>query len=165
MCISRQGLLHPIPPQPAGRAPKASKGLSVGPWTRSHRPASRPLLLPPPCGSCLHCGGAKGAQGPPQFSSVQFSHSVMSDSATPWTTARQASLSITSSRSLPKPMSIDSVMPSNHLILCRPFSSCPQFSLHQGLFQWVSSSHQVAKVLELQLQHQSFQWIVRVDFL
>ena len=36
---------------------------------------------------------------------------------------------------------------------------------HQGLFQWVSSSYQVAKVLELQLQHQSFQWIFRVDSL
>ena len=36
---------------------------------------------------------------------------------------------------------------------------------HQGLFQWVNSSHQVAKVLELQLQHWSFQWIFRVDFL
>ena len=39
------------------------------------------------------------------------------------------------------------------------------FSQHQGLFQWVSSSHQVTKVLELQLQHQSFQWIFRTDFL
>ena len=38
-------------------------------------------------------------------------------------------------------------------------------SQHQGLFQWVSSLHQVAKVLELQLQHQSFQWIFRADFL
>ena len=38
-------------------------------------------------------------------------------------------------------------------------------SLHQGLFQWVSSLHQVAKVLEFQLQYQSFQWILRVDFL
>ena len=43
----------------------------------------------------------------------------MSDSATPWTAAQQASLSITSSRSLLKLMSIESVMPSNHLILCR----------------------------------------------
>ena len=45
--------------------------------------------------------------------------------------------------------------------------SSPAFYLfqHQGLFQWVSSSHQMAKVLELQLQHQSFQWIFRVDFL
>ena len=39
------------------------------------------------------------------------------------------------------------------------------FSNHQGLFQWVSFSHQVAKVLELQFQHQSFQWIFRTDFL
>ena len=50
-----------------------------------------------------------------------------------------------------------------------PLSSLfpPAFNLsqHQGLFQWVSSSHQVAKVLELQLQHQSFQWIFRTDFL
>ena len=43
----------------------------------------------------------------------------------------------------------------------------PAFNLfqHQGLFQWVSSLHQVAKVLELQLQHQSFQWMFRTDFL
>ena len=54
------------------------------------------------------------------FSSVQFSHSVESDSATPWTAARQASLSITNSRRLLKLMSIESVMPSNHLILCGP---------------------------------------------
>ena len=46
-----------------------------------------------------------------------------------------------------------------------PFSSCLNLSQHQGLFQWVSSSHQVAKVLEFQLQHQSFQWIFRTDFL
>ena len=44
-----------------------------------------------------------------------------------------------------------SVMPFSHLILCRPLL------LHQGLFQWVHSSHEVAKVLEFQLQHQSFQ--------
>ena len=45
--------------------------------------------------------------------------------------------------------------------------SSPTFNLsqHQGLFKWVSSSHQVAKVLEFQLQHQSFQWIFRTDFL
>ena len=51
--------------------------------------------------------------------SVQFSCSVVSDSVTPWTAAHQASLSNTSSQSLLKLMSIESVMPSNHLILCR----------------------------------------------
>ena len=54
------------------------------------------------------------------LSKIQFSCSVLSDSATPWVTAPQASLSITNSRSLLKPMSIESVMPSSPLILCRP---------------------------------------------
>ena len=53
-------------------------------------------------------------------SSVQFSCSVMSDSVTPWTAAHHTSLSITNSRSLLKLMSIELVMPSNHLILCCP---------------------------------------------
>ena len=43
-----------------------------------------------------------------------------------------------------------------------PFS-CPQIAKHQGLFQWVSSSHQVAKLLAFQLQHQYFQWIFRTE--
>jgi len=55
----------------------------------------------------------------PPFSSFQ-SPRVVSDSATPWTAARQASLSIANSQSLPKLMCIESVMPSNHLILYRP---------------------------------------------
>ena len=62
-----------------------------------------------------------------QFSvcSVQFSHSVMSNSVTPWTAACQASLSITNSWSLLKLMSIESVMLSNHLIPCRPLLLLP----------------------------------------
>ena len=52
--------------------------------------------------------------------SVQFSHSVVSNSATPWTPASQASPSITNSWSLLKLMSIDFVMSTNHLILCHP---------------------------------------------
>ena len=54
------------------------------------------------------------------FGSVHFSCSVVSDFATPWTAARQVSLSIINSRSLLTPMSIELVMPSNHLILCHP---------------------------------------------
>ena len=57
--------------------------------------------------------------------SVQFSRSVMSESATPWIAAHEASLSITSSLSLSKLMSIESVMPSSHLILCRPLLLLP----------------------------------------
>ena len=59
-----------------------------------------------------------------QFSSVQSLIRVRLF-ATPWTAARQASLSITNSQSLLKPMSIESVMPSNHLILCHPFLLLP----------------------------------------
>ena len=57
----------------------------------------------------------------------------------------------------------DAIQPSHPLSTPSP----PVFNLsqHQGLFQWVSTSHQVARVLELQLQHQSFQWIFRADFL
>ena len=85
--------------------------------------------------------------------------------ATPWTAARQASLSITNSGNLLKLMSVELVMPSSPLILLSSLSP-PAFILsqHQGLFQWVSYSYQVAKVLELQLQHQSFQWIFRITF-
>ena len=59
-----------------------------------------------------------------QFSSVQSLTSVRLFE-TPWIAARQASLSTTNSRSPPKPMSIESVMPSNHLILCRPLLLLP----------------------------------------
>ena len=59
-----------------------------------------------------------------QFSSVQLL-SLVQLFATPWTTACQTSLSITNSRSSPKPMSIESVMPSNHLILCHPLLLLP----------------------------------------
>ena len=61
-----------------------------------------------------------GSQRWGPLASVQFSHSVMSNSVTPWTAARQASLSITNSWSLLRLMSIESVMPSNHLIHCHP---------------------------------------------
>ena len=84
---------------------------------------------------------------------------------TPWITALQASLSITNSWSLPKPMSIELGMPSNDLIVCCPLFLLPSIFQHQGLLKWVSSSHQVAKVLEFQLQHQSFQWTPRTDLL
>ena len=88
------------------------------------------------------------------FMQVQFrsvSHYVMSDFVTPWIAERQASLSITSSWSSLRLTSIESVMPSSHLILCRPFLLLPQslpasesFPLSQ-LFTWG------AKVLEFQL--------------
>ena len=57
----------------------------------------------------------------------------------------------------------DAIQPSHPLL--SPSPPALNLSQHQGLFQWVSSSHQVDKVLEFQLQHQSFQWTPRTDFL
>ena len=68
--------------------------------------------------------------------------------AAQWAAARQVSLSFTISQSLLKFMSIESVMPSSHFNPLSPPSPAVDLSQHQGLFQWVGSSHQVAKVLE-----------------
>ena len=72
--------------------------------------------------------------------SVQFSCSVLS-SATPWTAARHASLSITNSQNLPKLMSIELVMPSNHLILCRPLLLLPSIFPSIRVFSNESALH------------------------
>ena len=75
--------------------------------------------------------------------SVHFSHSVMPDSVTPWTTAHQASLSITNSQNLLKLTSIELVTPSNQLILCQPllllpsiFQSSRSFPMTQFFIRW-----------------------------
>ena len=80
-------------------------------------------------------------------------HSVVSDFLRPHGLQHTRLACPSNSWTLLKLMSFELVMPSNHLILC-----------HQGLFKWVSSWHQVAKLLEFQLQHQSFQWIFRTYF-
>ena len=86
--------------------------------------------------------------------------------ATPWIAACQASLSITNSWSSLKLTSIESVIPSSHLILCRPLLLLiPIPPSINSLFQWVNSSHEVAKVLEFQLQHHSFWRTPRTDLL
>ena len=71
---------------------------------------------------------------------------------TPWITAHQASLSITKSQSPPKPMSIESVMPSNQLILCCPLLLLPSIFPRIRVFSNESALHQVAKISEFQLQ-------------
>ena len=75
------------------------------------------------------------------FSSIQFIRSVVSDSATPWTAAHQASLSIINSPRLLKPMSIKSVMPSNHLILYHPLLLLPSIFPNIRVFSKESVLH------------------------
>ena len=130
--------------------------LSLGPGEQQSVPGSVPVDTSVICIS---------------ISGPLFSHCVVQSLSnvqffvTPWTAACQTSLSFTISRSLLK---LTSVMSSNHLILCHPLLLLPWifpsiFSQHWGLFQWVSSSHQVAEVLQLQPQHHSFQLIFRID--
>ena len=91
------------------------------------------------------------------YSSVQLLSHVRLF-VTPGTTAHQASLSITNSQSSPKLMSIELVMLYNHLILWRPLLLLPSIIPNIRVFSNESAlRHQVAKVLESQLQHQSFQ--------
>ena len=99
--------------------------------------------------------------------SVQFSCSVVSDSVTPWTAAHQASLSITNYQSLLRLMSTESVMPSNHLILCCPpllpsvFPSIRVFSNESALrIRWskywslsfnISPSNEYSRLISLRM--------------
>ena len=99
-----------------------------------------------------------------QFSSVQ-SLSCVWLFAIPWIAARQASLSVTSSQSLLKLTTIESVMPSRHLILCHPLLLLPPIPPSIRVFSNESTLNEVAKVLEFQLQHQSFQWTHRTYLL
>ena len=98
-------------------------------------------------------------------SSVQFSCSVLSDSLRPHElqhTRPPCPTPIPGAypNSCPLSQSCHPTISSSVI----PFSSCPH-SQHQGLFKWVHSSYLVAKVLEFQLQHQSYQWTLRTDLL
>ena len=87
-----------------------------------------------------------------QFSSVQFSRSVVSDFATPWTAAHQASLSFTISQSLLRLISNESVMLSNHLILCHPLLLLPSIFVSIRVF-----SNELARHIKANSSHgQSF---------
>ena len=98
-----------------------------------------------------------------QFSSFQLL-SYVQLFVTPWTAARQASPVHHQHPEFTQTHAywVTGAIQPSHLLS----SPSPTFNLsqQQGLFKWVSSSHQVAKVLEFQLQHQSFQWIFRTDF-
>ena len=104
----------------------------------------------------------------PQFSSVQFSSVTQScqtlcdlmDNSMQGFPVHHQLLKLAQT---PVHLVDDAIQPSHSL--SSPFPPAFNLSEHQGLFKWVGSSHQVAKVLEFQLQHQSFQWKFRTDFL
>ena len=116
--------------------------------------------------SCLENSMDRGAwHVTVQFISVQsLSHVRLF--ATPWTAAHQASLSITNSHSPPKPMSIESVIPSNHLILCHPLLLLTSIFPNISVFSNESALHiRWPKYWEFPLWYQSFQWTPRTDLL
>ena len=102
----------------------------------------------------------------PSIRSDQISRSVVSNSLRPYESQHARP---------PCPSPTPGVHPDSHPLSqwCQPamsfsvipFSSCPNPSQHQSLFQWVNSSHEVAKVLEFQLYHQSFHRTPRTDLL
>ena len=101
-----------------------------------------------------------------QFSSVQFSCSVMSDSLKfheSQCTGLPVHHQLLEFTQTHAHRVSDAIQPSHPLL--SPSPPAPNPSQHQGLFQWVNSLHEVAKELEFQLQHQSFQWIPRTDLL
>ena len=126
-------------------------------WSQSPTVTRLPLTV------CFHMPGTVLAL----YTSVSVSVHSLSRVwlfATPWIAARQASLSITNSRSPPKPLSIMSVMPSNHLILCHPLLLLPSIFPSISVFSNESALRiRWPKLLEFQLQHQSFQWTPRTD--
>ena len=96
---------------------------------------------------------------------ILLSCSVASNSLRPHELQRQTSLSITISRSSFRLTSIESVMPSSHLILCYPLLLLPPIPPSIRVFSNESTLHKVANVLEFQLKHHSFQKNPRVDLL
>ena len=145
-------------------------GLGRFPWRRAWQPS--PVSLPGKSQGQRSLAvygpwGHKESDMTSTHTSVQFSHSVVSDSLHLYGLQHASS---------PCPSPIprviqthvhwvgdDAIQPSHPLSSPSPlaFNLCQ----HQGLFKWVSSSHQVAKVWEFQLQHQYLQWIFRSDFL
>ena len=139
----------------------------LGHWAstwQSYTNSSRAYQPPSPSSTCL-CG-KHFCQDHSTGGSVQFSRSVMSDCLRPHEPqhARPPYPSPTS-RVYPNHVHWvgDAIQPSHPL--SSPSPPALNLSQHQSLLKWVSSSHQVAKVLEVQLQHRSFQWTSRTDLL
>ena len=151
-------------------------------YPRNWHPLLEPLSLhmAPHSFPCLREGGTEigglaqafwgwlSLRAQPQ-SHLLFSHSAVTDSLWPHglqhTRLPCPSLPLKVTSAISRPMPIESVMPSNHLVLFCPFLLLPSTFPSIRVFFGVGVLHPVAKVLELQLQHSFFQWTFRVDFL
>ena len=154
-------------PQPLSISPSVNHGINFGLGLDD---LGIKIHLSVAIGGCLFRFSLEGQSSFPmvlsQFSSVQFSRSVVSDSLRPHESQHTRP---------PCPSSTPGVhsnsCPSSRWChpaispLSSPSPSAANSSQHQGLFQWVNSSHEVAKVLAFKLQHRSFQWTPRNDLL
>jgi len=135
--ITQLGIQSPLPPV-LRVFPSLRLWPSQWPTSGTSKPSSPSAITAGrlQCLSCLKSGSLLGTCSKLLCVKILlFSLSVVQLFATPWTAAHQASLSITNSQSLPKLMSIESVMPSNHLILLSPSPPALNLSQHQGLFK------------------------------
>ena len=121
------------------------------------------IIIPSSVSSFSECSLPNLTFSSVQFSSVTLSCPTLCDSMNCSTSGPSVHHQLLESTQTPVHWVGDAIQPSHPLLSPSP----PAFNLsqHQGLFKWVSSSHQVAKVLEFQLQHLSFQWTPRTDLL
>ena len=131
-------------------------------------PGIKPETAPPVAPVLMADSLLLSRQGNPMVPSVQFS-SVVQSCLTLCNPVNHSTPGRPVHHQLPKFTQThvhrvgDTIQPSR--LLSSPSPPAPNPSQHQGLFQWVKSSHEMAKVLEFQLQHQSFQWTPRTDLL
>ena len=160
------GLQHARLPCPSPTSGNCSNSRPLSQWchptiSSSVAPFSSCLQSSPASGSFLMIYSLNSAL-PLQFSSVAQLCPILSDPMDYSTLDFPVHHQLLELTQINVHWVADAIQPSHPLL-----SPSPTFNLsqHQGVFQWVSSLHQVAKVLEFQLQHQSFQWVFRVDFL
>ena len=125
--------------------------IAISPFDSPFSPPGHLYLLPPPSLLYLTLWISLGVPGCGEHFRSDQSLSRVWLFATPWIAALQASLSITNSRSSLRLTSIESVVPSSHLILCCPLLLLPPTPPSIRVFSRVNSSHEVAKILEFQL--------------
>ena len=134
------------------RRPRFDPWVGTSPWWRERLPT--PVFWP---------GEFHGLYSPVQFSSAAWSCLTLCDPMDCNTPGLPVHHQIPEFTQTHVHWVSDAIQPSHPL--SSPSPPALNLSQHQGIFKWVSSLHQVAKVLEFQLQHQSFQWTFRTDFL
>ena len=164
--LSLQAVVNPIYPH----SPKQAQVTGMHSIAAPQGINASPLVLPVVVATLFHCPWGRKTSTDPQLpsSSVQF-RSVAQSCPTICDPMNRSTPGLPVHQKLPEFTQThvhrvsDVIQPSHPL--SSPSPAAPNSSQHQGLSQWVNSLNEVAKVLEFQLQHQSFQWTPRTDLL